>query len=202
MREAAEVQLRTLVFFSVHSLSCSSWICLLVVCQVAYWKVYFLAQLLWFLLVEVLFFSSRYSECIVKWYSIGLSSSVPLRSCKRAERQCCHDAFAVSQISQFCGLIRILHLHREAVQDQCTSSVPLSLKLGLNWFSWSNCRRPGGRWCSSAQGEFASAELHNRELCSLGTRANSWRKLNLLAVWFNWGIRAELLVFSALSSRH
>lgn len=148
------------------------------------------------------FFSSRCRECILKWYSIGLSSSVPLRSCKGAERQCCHYAFAMSQISQFCGLIRILHPHREAGQEQCTSWVPFSLKLGLNLFNWSNCRQPGRRWCSSAQGEFASAELHNRELGSLGTRADSWRKLNLLAVWFNWGVRAESLVFSPLSSRH
>lgn len=68
-------------------------------------------------------------------------------------------AFAASQIS----LIRILHPHREAAQDQCTSSVPLSLRVGLNWFNWNNCRQPGWRWCPSAQGEFASAELHNRE---------------------------------------
>lgn len=150
-----------------------------------------------------LFFSSRCSECMVKWYSTGLSSSVPLKSCKGAEGRCCHYAFAVSQMSQFCALIQILHAHREAAQDWCTSSVPLSLKLGLNWFNWSNCRQPGKTWwCSSAQDEFASAELHNRELGFLGNRADSWRKLNLFAVWFNWGVRAELLVFSALSSRH
>lgn len=150
MREDAEVQLRTLVFFSVHSLPCSSWICILVVCQVAYWKLNFLAQQLGFLLVKDLFFTFLPDVGNVllnayKWYSIGLSSSVPLRSCKGAERQCCHCAFAASQISWFCGLIGILHPHTEAAQEQCTSSVPLSLKLGLNWFNWSNCRQPGRR---------------------------------------------------------
>lgn len=67
-----------------------------------------------------------------------------LRSCKGAERQCCHYAFTASQISQFRGLIRIARSHREAAQDQCTSSVPLSLKFGLNWSGAIAGRQGGG----------------------------------------------------------
>lgn len=149
-------------FFSVHSLPHSSWICILVVCQVVYWKLSCSAVKIFASLGLIFLFSSRCRECTVKWHSIGLSSSVPLRSCKGAERQCCHYAFALSQIGQHCGLIWMLHPLREAIEDQCTSSVPLSLKLRLNWFNWNDCRQPGWRWCSSAQGKFTSPESHNR----------------------------------------
>lgn len=62
-------------------------------------KTYFLAQLLRFLLVWVLFlsFPPDVGNILLNNVILSLGSSVSLSSCKGADTQCCHYAFTASQ---------------------------------------------------------------------------------------------------------